>query len=670
MASQQFMDLYQKINVANQVGIEDSVDRLNLFTVVLFALAAVIVGVKQYIMNDISCYIPVSPTGDKFKEFVNDYCWVHGTIPLRLDEAMPNNDEIWNEYDKFRRITNQLTLEDFSDRLTLVTCVLFSLASTVVGVKQYVFNSISCYIPVAPDGQDFKDYLHSYCWVHGTIPLRANESLPKSEEQWDLYDRLRRVNYCWVHGLIPLRPNEQLPTTKDELIAYDKWRRIFNQIGLEDTADRLNLFTVVLFGLAAMVIGVKQYIMNDISCYIPVSPTGDKFKEFVNDYCWVRGTIPLRWNEPMPDSDEIWNEYEQYRRITYYQWVPFVLGLQCIFFYIPHIAWQAVCAHRSGGDLFALVKSAADAATSERGTREKQVKRVAEFLEDMIDGQRDCHKHTVRRRLTRRAYDMCGICVVSKRLGTCLVFSYLGVKVLTIVNAIMQVYLIQRFLGFTSDGSAGQKSMDLGKTFDPKAVSTFSNENENFNGFGFGLTVANHIRSGRDWPETMLFPRVAYCRVPGIRLVGVENTYTAQCALPINMLNEKIYIFFWFWIVFLIVASCISLILWLVRMVIAPKRKDFIKRFLRVKGVLSRATHQQISRSDLDDFIDEYLRRDGVFLIRMLALNAGEVITAEIVTVLYKDYLAHLDQHENGSTSVEDEKAALADGKGNPPSYV
>ncbi|KAA3678591.1 innexin [Paragonimus westermani] len=349
---------------------------------------------------------------------------------------------------------------------------------------------------------------------------------------------------------------------------------------------------------------------------------------------------------------------------------PFVLGLQCIFFYIPHIAWQAVCAHRSGGDLFALVKSAADAATSERGTREKQVKRVAEFLEDMIDGQRDCHKHTVRRRLTRRAYDMCGICVVSKRLGTCLVFSYLGVKILTIVNAIMQVYLIQRFLGFTSDGSAGQKSMDLGKTFDPKAVSTVSTESENFNGFGFGLTVANHIRSGRDWPETMLFPRVAYCRVPGIRLVGVENTYTAQCALPINMLNEKIYIFFWFWIVFLIVASCISLILWLVRMVIAPKRKDFIKRFLRIKGVLSRATHQQISRSDLDDFIDEYLRRDGVFLVRMLALNAGEVITAEIVTVLYKDYLAHVDQHENGSTSVEDEKAALADGKGNPPSYV
>lgn len=453
---------------------------------------------------------------------------------------------------------------------------------------------------------------------------------------------------------------------------FDLYQKInaVNQVGLEDTADRLNLFTVLLLAVASVIVGVKQYIMNDMSCYIPIGPSGEKFKEFLNDYCWVHGTIPLANGEQIPNSEEEWTAYERYRRITYYQWVPFVLGLQCIFFYIPHIAWQAVCAHRSGGDLFALVKTAAEAATTERGAREKQVKRVAEFLEDMIGGQQDCHKHTIRRRITRRAYDMCGICVVSKRLGTCLVFSYLAVKVVTIVNAILQVYLIQRFLGFHSEGSAGHKSMELGKSFDPKAISPVSDEAENLSGFGFGLTVANYIRSGRDWPETMLFPRVAYCRVTGIRLVGVENSYTAQCALPINMLNEKIYIFFWFWIIFLIVACLFSLILWLVRMVIAPKRKDFIKRFLRIKGVLSHTTHSQITRSDLDDFIDDYLRRDGVFLVRMLALNAGEVITAEIVTVLYKDYVAHLDQLEDKGSSVEDEKAALTEGKGNPPSYV
>ncbi|CAH8438575.1 unnamed protein product [Heterobilharzia americana] len=349
--------------------------------------------------------------------------------------------------------------------------------------------------------------------------------------------------------------------------------------------------------------------------------------------------------------------------------VPFVLGLQCIFFYIPHIAWQAVCAHRSGGDLFALVKAAADAAISERGSRKSQVKRVAEFLEDMIDGHKDC-RHGRRMNITRRAYDMCGICVVSKRLGTCLVFSYLCVKLITIINAILQVYLIQRFLGFYADGSAGQRSMQLGKPYEANAaIAAMSNhENEDLEGFGFGLTVANHIRAGRDWPETILFPRVAYCRVPGIRLVGSENAYTAQCALPINMLNEKIYIFFWFWICFLIAASIFSLLLWLVRMIIAPRRKDFIKRFLRIKGIRSR-TGTEITRADLDEFIDDYLRRDGVFLIRMLAINAGDVITSEIVMALYEHYIDNVFSVDN-TPQKSLEKEPLKDGAGIPPNYV
>ncbi|CAH8826020.1 unnamed protein product [Trichobilharzia szidati] len=440
-------------------------------------------------------------------------------------------------------------------------------------------------------------------------------------------------------------------------------------IGIEDFADRLNLFTTVLLLLATIIVTAKQYVLGSISCYVSVSPSGSGFESFLVNYCWVHGTIPLRKNEPIPETDEQWKEYDAHRRITYYQWVPFVLGLQCIFFYIPHIAWQAVCANRSGGDLFALVKAAADAAISERGSRKSQVKRVAEFLEDMIDGHKDC-RHGRRMNLTRRAYDMCGICVVSKRLGTCLVFSYICVKLITIINAIMQVYLIQRFLGFYSDGSAGQRSMQLGKPYEANGqVAAISNhENEDLEGFGFGLTVANHIRAGRDWPETILFPRVAYCRVPGIRLVGAENAYTAQCALPINMLNEKIYIFFWFWICFLIAASIFSLVLWLIRMVIAPRRKDFIKRFLRIKGIRSRSG-AEITRADLDEFIDDYLRRDGVFLIRMLAINAGDVITSEIVMALYEHYIDNIYSVDN-SPQKSLEKEPLKEGSGIPPNYV
>ncbi|TGZ65051.1 hypothetical protein CRM22_006055 [Opisthorchis felineus] len=446
-------------------------------------------------------------------------------------------------------------------------------------------------------------------------------------------------------------------------MVFAEFRNLFDKVivpdkvGVEDFVDRLTLFTAVLFGLASLLVCMKQYIMSALTCYIPVGPSGELFRDFVNSYCWVHGTIPLKPNEPFPKSEEMWDEYDRIRRITYYQWVPFVLGLQCILFYIPHLAWQVLCSNQAGGDVFQLVKAAADAATSERSAREKQVKRVADFLTDMIISPRVCRQHYGRRNANRRIYQNCDICSTPRRLGTCLIILYMIFKVITLVNAILQLYLIQRFLGFYSEGSTGSRSMNLAKFGDSDRAITVSDASEDWSGLGFGLTVANHLRTGRDWPETTLFPRVAYCRVRGIRLVGVENAYTAQCALPVNMLNEKIYIFFWFWLVVLISASVASLVLWLIRVVFTPRRKHFIKRFLRIKIAMIRNKPRTVSRSDIDEFVDDYLRRDGVFLIRMLALNAGEVITAEIVTELYNDYV---EQHSPTNSFGTDDRAPIA----------
>ncbi|KAG5442452.1 Innexin unc-7 [Clonorchis sinensis] len=534
--------------------------------------------------------------------------------------------EFRNLFDKII-VPDKVGVEDFVDRLTLVTAVLFGLASLLVCTKQYIMSALTCYIPVGPSGELFRDFVNSYCWVHGTIPLKPNEPFPKSEEMWDEYDRIRRIN----------------------------------RFRLEDFADRLHLVTVVLFSLAASIVGLKQYVFNPLSCYIAIGPSGEEFADYVHSYCWVHGTIPLKAGEPLPDTPAEWEQYDRLRRFNLYfsllSMGAFVLGLQCILFYIPHLAWQALCSNQAGGDVFQLVKAAADAATSERSAREKQVKRVAEFLTDMIISPRVCLQHYGRRNVNRRIYQKCDSCSTPRRLGTCLIILYMIFKVITLINAILQLYLIQRFLGFYSEGSTGSRSMNLAKFGDSDRAVTVSDANEDWSGLGFGLTVANHLRTGRDWPETTLFPRVAYCRVRGIRLVGVENAYTAQCALPVNMLNEKIYIFFWFWLVVLISASVASLVLWLIRVVFTPRRKHFIKRFLRIKIAMVRNKPRTISRADIDDFVDDYLRRDGVFLIRMLALNAGEVITAEIVTELYNDYL---EQHSPPSSFEANDRAPIA----------
>ncbi|VEL39433.1 unnamed protein product [Protopolystoma xenopodis] len=103
MVGSDFLDLFQKLQATNRVSIEDFSDRINIFTVLLFLLCCLVVSAKQYLLNSISCFVPVSPTGDNFQAFLSDYCWVHGTIPLRSDEPIPSTQAEWKDYDEQRR---------------------------------------------------------------------------------------------------------------------------------------------------------------------------------------------------------------------------------------------------------------------------------------------------------------------------------------------------------------------------------------------------------------------------------------------------------------------------------------------------------------------------------------------------------------------------------------
>lgn len=108
MVAKEFIDFFNSISYVNRVSIEDFADQLNLFTCVLFLIACIIISTKQYLLNAISCYIPVKPAGENFNNYLTDYCWVHGTIPLRSDERMPQNPADWELYDQTRRISEHL----------------------------------------------------------------------------------------------------------------------------------------------------------------------------------------------------------------------------------------------------------------------------------------------------------------------------------------------------------------------------------------------------------------------------------------------------------------------------------------------------------------------------------------------------------------------------------
>lgn len=288
--------------------------------------------------------------------------------------------------------------------------------------------------------------------------------------------------------------------------------------------------------------------------------------------------------------------------LDYYQWIPFMLGLQGLMFYIPRIVWQLICSHRTGTDLEHLVTVATQAGQAGPEDRQKLVTHVASSLETML------YQHAEYRtgRITnfkKRMYKACGLLVVSKRLGTWLAFSYFFIKLCYLTNSIGQLYLMQRFLGFNE---------------------TMGN---------FGAQLANYMLEGRNWEQTRIFPRISFCYLADIRQLGSVNRYVAQCVLPVNMLNEKLYIFLWYWTGLVAICTAISIPLWMIRLGILRNRMHFIKKFLRI--------NEQFQRADkllLKSFTQEFLRHDGVFLLRMISMNSGDVITSEVIKELWRMY--------------------------------
>ena len=105
----------------------------------------------------------------------------------------------------------------------------------------------------------------------------------------------------------------------------------------DDTfADRLSSrYTVVLLVVFAVLVSMNQYVRNPITCWAPVHFTGAHTR-YTTNYCWVKNTYYLPWNERIPRVEE------PRQMIPYYQWIPFILLVQAMFFYIPTVVWHGL----------------------------------------------------------------------------------------------------------------------------------------------------------------------------------------------------------------------------------------------------------------------------------------------------------------------------------------
>ncbi|PAA46042.1 hypothetical protein BOX15_Mlig007366g4 [Macrostomum lignano] len=409
----------------------------------------------------------------------------------------------------------------------------------------------------------------------------------------------------------------------NELInQYKALPKAFNYIGLEDFPDRLNfLFTVTVLLVCCSVVTVRTYVFHPLACYIPnMFGSGTAGQElFVNNYCWTEGTFAVHPRQFSIDATQKDGGLGRYRdkRITYYQWVPLVLGVQCIMFYLPRVLWNFITNQRSGTDVAHIVRTVRDAIQADREKHNKLMQHACARLEQLLSRSHQFSHYSALRSVQQLALNRFGLVLSTQPQGNTIICSYLAIKTLYFINASCQLVIMQRFL------------------------------NLNNTEYGlFGLRLLGDLSSGIYWENSMVFPRVGSCAVY-MKTAGVGNWQMSQCALPINMINEKIYIFLWFWMVFVASATAISILVWVVRIYShGHRRSSFVKQYLKLAD-----NYNQLRNNPwLKKFELEFLRNDGTFLLKMIALNCGDLACTEILRRLWIRFLRSNGVHKAEET--------------------
>ncbi|CAH1127039.1 unnamed protein product [Ceutorhynchus assimilis] len=289
-------------------------------------------------------------------------------------------------------------------------------------------------------------------------------------------------------------------------------------------------FTFFVFIISTILVCSRQYIGEHIHC---IADQGVP-ERVMNTYCFFTTTFTLikdldakrldMENLPHPGVGNYGiNSKEEIKRHAYYQWVPFVLFGQGIMFYLTHILWKKL----EGGRIKYLVDGLQLAAFA---LQDKNIKVASNNIPTKQDKQ-DKIK-TIRKAFIERIY-------ISGSWSLNLMFC----ETLNLLNVILQIYIADMFLS--------NQFLHLGAD-----------------------VWREGLESSVD-PLDEVFPKVTKCTFHKYGPSGSIQWHDAMCIMALNIINDKIYTFLWFWFVVLFICTAMALVWRLITVLLHAKSKLF-----------------------------------------------------------------------------------------------
>lgn len=330
-------------------------------------------------------------------------------------------------------------------------------------------------------------------------------------------------------------------------------------------------FTAILLSMFSIMVTCRQYFGDPIDCIVDDIPS-----HVMNTYCWIYSTFTL----PNQLTGRIGKDVlqpgvaphvdgeDEVHRHKYYQWVCIVLFFQAMIFYLPRYVWKLW----EGGRIKSLVMDL-NQPIIEQEIKEERTKLLIDYFAANLH--------------TQNFYAV--------RFFLCELFN--------LINVFGQMYFMDWFLG----GEFSTYGLDVWRFSD--------------------LEPENRVD-----PMARVFPKITKCTFHKFGPSGSIVNLDGLCVLSLNILNEKIYMFLWFWFMLLSIVSAIHMVYRLV-IIFSPS----------VRALLLRARSRLVSQDEID-LITKKCQIGDWFVLYQMGKNINPVV--------FKEFLSEFAERLDGKQRV------------------